>query len=71
MKSIRKCVVCGAHVKNMNPKTVTCDPVCTRARRAARTRQEQLEFENQADIPDPDGTGCPVCGCRWCICEER
>jgi hypothetical protein len=44
-KSVRLCVVCGAKVRNQNPKTVTCDPVCTAARKAGRTRPEQLRYE--------------------------
>jgi hypothetical protein len=38
----RKCVVCGAAVKNMNPRTVTCDPICTRAKNNNITREEQV-----------------------------
>ena len=45
----RLCIVCGARVKNMNPKTNTCDPICTRAKHASRTRQEQIEYEMDID----------------------
>jgi len=38
---MRICVVCGARVRNHNPKVTTCDPVCTAARNAGRTRTEQ------------------------------
>lgn len=44
-----KCVVCGAAVRNLNPKTVTCDPTCTKARKAGRTRQEQFQWEMEHD----------------------
>ena len=43
------CIVCGARVKNINPKTNTCDPTCTRAKHANRTRQEQIEHEMAID----------------------
>ena len=62
-KPVRKCAVCGARVKNRNSKTVTCDPVCTKAYHAGRTRQEQIELENAQPVPERDGTGCPRCGC--------
>jgi predicted nucleic acid-binding Zn ribbon protein len=38
----RKCVVCGAAVKNMNPKCNTCDSICTRAKNNNITRNEQV-----------------------------
>lgn len=41
----RICVVCGARVENMNPQCVTCDMVCTAAKKAVRTRIEQLTYE--------------------------
>ena len=47
------CLVCGAKVINHNPMTVTCDPVCTRARKAGRTRVEQTTWE-VAQPEDPD-----------------
>ena len=44
------CVVCGARVRNRNPKTVTCDSICTAARKAHRTRGAQIAQEmKQAD----------------------
>lgn len=42
---MRKCVICDARVRNINPKTKTCDPTCTRARKHGRTRQEQFRAE--------------------------
>lgn len=42
---MRTCVVCGARVENMNPQCVTCDMVCTAAKRSGRTRGDQLEWE--------------------------
>ncbi len=48
-KEKRKCVVCGAQVRNENPLTRTCDEVCTRARQARRTRVEQLAVDLESD----------------------
>lgn len=45
----RLCVICGARVRNQNPKTTTCDPTCTRAKHAGRTRKEQIEHEMAVD----------------------
>lgn len=42
---MRTCIICGAGVRNLNPKTVTCSPMCTRARDAGRTRERQQEYE--------------------------
>jgi len=39
------CVICGARVYNHNPKANTCSPICTKAKHANRTRQEQFEYE--------------------------
>lgn len=41
----RRCVVCGAKVRQWNPLCVTCDPVCTRARHEGRTRDQQIRQE--------------------------
>lgn len=41
----RKCMVCGAAVRNINPKTRTCDPICTRARNNGLTRTEQIKLD--------------------------
>ena len=38
----RRCVVCGAYVRNQNPRTVTCDSICTRAKHNNITRNEQV-----------------------------
>jgi len=45
----RLCVVCGAKVRNQNPKTNTCDPICTRAKHSNRTRPQQIEYEMAMD----------------------
>lgn len=42
---MRLCIVCGAKVRNQNPKTNTCDEICTRAKHSVRTRQGQIEWE--------------------------
>lgn len=58
----RKCVICGATVINRNPKTTTCDPVCTRAKHAGKTRLEQTQEDMRREewmqpmtIEDCDG----------------
>jgi hypothetical protein len=38
----RACVVCGARIRNINPKTTTCDPICTKARNNGLKRHEQF-----------------------------
>ena len=41
----KRCVVCGAKVRNINPRCNTCDPTCTRAKHAGRSRDEQIREE--------------------------
>ena len=47
----RVCFLCGARVRNQNPspKINTCSPECTRAKKAGRTREEQLKYEMELD----------------------
>lgn len=33
VKDTRTCEVCGARVRNLNPKTTTCSPGCTKAKK--------------------------------------
>lgn len=40
MKNSRKCVICGARVRNQNPKTTTCDSICTLAKRLGLSRNQ-------------------------------
>lgn len=55
----RLCVVCGARVINHNPRTVTCDEVCTAAKKAGRTRVEQIAWEMQQPVEQsPTCAGC-------------
>jgi len=42
---VKLCVICGASVKNHNPKTTTCQPLCTRAKHNKRSHQEQVAYE--------------------------
>jgi hypothetical protein len=57
-ESTRKCVVCGADVEKSRRDrseftghyTDTCDPVCTRAKHAGRTRIEQFWADDEEDI---------------------
>lgn len=57
----RLCVVCGARVINMNPRTVTCDSICTAARHIGRTRERQIKWEMNHP-PRRMGNDCPGCG---------
>jgi predicted nucleic acid-binding Zn ribbon protein len=66
MKKIKKCVVCGAKVRNQNPKTITCSPECTAKK-------------NHEEAPDPKFKTCPGCGiailnweddCGFCTNQE-
>lgn len=38
MKNDRKCIICGARVRNQNAKTTTCDSICTLAKRLSLDR---------------------------------
>jgi hypothetical protein len=75
-KRDRRCVICGASVRNMNPKCNTCSPDCTKAKHAGLTLAEFYQRENSRPIETEDirnrriGSGCEVCGCRFCICKE-
>ncbi len=48
-----KCVVCGAKLNYKRlrtcPNANTCDPVCTRAKHAKRTRTEQYFADDKED----------------------
>lgn len=64
---MRRCVICGAMVRNPNPKTVTCDPVCTRARNNQRSRTEQLHWEiERAEEYEDDQRFLPEEFCGGC-----
>lgn len=59
----RLCIICGARVRNQNPKTVTCSPDCT----AKKNGQPEPEVEfnrcihcNTA-ITDKEGNVCNAC----------
>ena len=62
--SVRSCEICGARVRNQNPKTTTCDPICTAAKHGGRTRQQQIEWEMANEqYDDCEGKpACPTCG---------
>jgi hypothetical protein len=66
---VRRCVVCGARVKNLNPKTKTCDPTCTAARKAGRTREEQQRHEAEEVWRADAVTYCPTCGMLNSQCD--
>jgi hypothetical protein len=42
---MRLCCICGASVRNQNPKCDTCDPICTRAKYAGVSREEQISVD--------------------------
>lgn len=44
----RRCKVCGAKVNNISWRVQTCDGICTRAAKRARTRQAQIIIEINA-----------------------
>lgn len=46
---MRRCVICGARVRNMNPKVKTCDSTCTRARKNKVTREQQIRIDIQEE----------------------
>lgn len=50
---MRKCIICGARVRNRNPKTETCDPICTFARKIRVSRNEAaycLAMQEQEEL---------------------
>lgn len=49
----RLCVVCGARVTNINPKTMTCDSICTDAKKNNRTRAEQIRHWVESQPYEP------------------
>lgn len=68
-KAVRRvCVVCGAKVRNQNPKTKTCDSVCTAARANVKTRPEQLKWEMEHPRED-DHEYCRGCGMISSQCQ--
>jgi len=42
---MRKCIICGARVTNINPRSNTCDPVCTRAKHNEVDRPTQIRLD--------------------------
>jgi hypothetical protein len=43
--SARLCEICGARVRNLNPRVTTCGQICTEAKRKGRTRKHQMRLE--------------------------
>lgn len=67
---VRRCVLCGAKVHNQNPRTNTCDEICTRAKHAGRTRQQQIVFEQEKPpFEDERYEYCPGCGFFTSQCQ--
>lgn len=65
----RLCVICGARVRNQNPKTTTCDETCTAARNAGRTRIEQIRWELANPNVDENPPCCETCGMFTSQCQ--
>jgi predicted nucleic acid-binding Zn ribbon protein len=65
---MRICIICGARVRNRNQSVNTCSPLCTRAKKAKRSRYEQILFElehpeiNHDEDPPQSPKTCGVCG---------
>lgn len=59
----RLCIVCGARVRNQNPKCCTCSPECTAIRN--HTISPEIHFRHcgvcQSPITD-HATSCGACG---------
>jgi len=64
------CIICGAKLKSINSKVNTCKGLCTEAKRAGLSLEELIQRKEKEPFPEQDGTGCSICGCRWCICKE-
>lgn len=46
----RLCEICGAKVRNLNPKVTTCGPIGTEAKHKGRTHKHQMRLEaNRSD----------------------
>lgn len=66
----KKCVVCGARVRNQNPRTTTCDAICTAARNNGKTREQQVAWELEHPSEQDDaGTYCRGCGMYSSQCQ--
>lgn len=65
----RPCVICGARVRNQNPKTTTCDEICTAAKKSGRTRTEQIQWEIANPNVDENPPCCETCGMFTSHCQ--
>ncbi len=64
MNEARLCVICGARVVNMNPKTVTCSPPCTIAKEYGLTRQQAINLFGYSSERQPKRRGMRKDGSR-------
>jgi len=50
------CIICGAKVINSNPKTNTCSPFCTDAKKKGLTyaQAHEIAAREESEIPDGD-----------------
>lgn len=57
----RICVICGARVRNINPKVKTCSPRCTaKLHKKPEPPESPAETCIHCGVPCSDGEGC-VC----------
>jgi hypothetical protein len=49
MSAIRKCVICGARIRNPNKKTTTCGSLCTKIKKSGMTREEYVRRSCEID----------------------
>lgn len=65
---MRLCVVCGARVRNINPRVVTCSPNCT-ARHHGRPAPEPQPVESckhcGKPCSDDEGIVCDECYSKY------
>lgn len=70
----RRCVICGAKIRNKNKHVHTCSDICTRARKTNRSRDEQIAHEVVTYEPDASNPYeyCWVCGLfhNHCACRD-
>jgi hypothetical protein len=60
-RQMRLCVICGARVRNINPKVNTCGPLCTAKKHGQPSPPERpVELCIHCGVPCGDDEGC-VC----------
>ena len=46
---MRLCQICGARVRNLNPRVTTCDGLCTRAKKNGVSYSDQVILDMEED----------------------